>query len=249
MNNNQKNINKISKAGLEQLGCFCKDINLYNLINKTQFGKSDVGKEMDLAGRWMFNHRFGGGHLWWKEFKNRPVEEWSDIFEHLASDFFTKAGLPYAIDGSIIQEKKELLKFFSASKSSDNWLMLNGFEFIAGSSSLIFACFDAKKLNKGYTSDLAFASDNLFIALNIAGGIVTSNPLLIISALIKSTTVIRKYFKPLGIASSSPFDVDIDDFHGLRVNYDVKIDELLNLCTNIDFYFNDTRFEYNCETK
>ena len=45
----------------KQLGYLTKDINLYTLFEG--MGKSDVGKEMDKMGRYLFNHRFGGGHL------------------------------------------------------------------------------------------------------------------------------------------------------------------------------------------
>jgi len=238
--------NKLGQGSIEQLGYICREINLYNYIDKTDLGKSLVGKEMDKAGRWMFNHRFGGGHLWWMELKERPINQWGDVIEHLASDFFTKAGLPYAFDGSMIKGNKNLLKLFSQSKSSDNWAMINGFEFIAGSSSLIFSVYDAKHLKNGYQSDLAFAMDGLFVALNIAGGISSANPLLIIGALIKSSTIIRKFNRVPGIYSSSPFDFDVDELLGLQRSYDININELIGTVNAFDFLYNGKSISFNC---
>lgn len=51
----------VGKTAVSQLGYLTKDINLYTLFEG--MGKSDVGKEMDKMGRYLFNHRFGGGHL------------------------------------------------------------------------------------------------------------------------------------------------------------------------------------------
>ena len=236
--------NKLGQGSIEQLGYICKDINLYTYIDKMELGKSLVGKEMDKAGRWMFNHRFAEGHLWWKELTERPINQWGDVIEHLASDIFTRAGLPYAFDGSMIRGNRDLLRLFSPSKSIDNWAMINGFEFIAGSSSLIFSIYDAKHLKNGYHSDLALAMDGLFVALNVAGGISTANPLLIISALIKSSTMIRKFNRVPGIHSSSPFDVDIDELLHLNKSYDVSINSLIGTVNTFDFLYDSKRISF-----
>lgn len=72
--NNPNAVKKdIGEVALSQLGYLTKDVNLYNLFEG--MGKSEVGKEMDKMGRYLFNHRFGGGHLWWKELSNRPVSQ------------------------------------------------------------------------------------------------------------------------------------------------------------------------------
>ena len=80
----------VGEATLSQLGYITKDLNLYDLFES--MGKSPVGKEMDNMGRYLFNHRFGGGHLWWKELANRPIEQWPDVLEHLMSDFLQRQG-------------------------------------------------------------------------------------------------------------------------------------------------------------
>lgn len=244
-NNYTEEINrKIGKAGLEQLGYLCKEINLYNFIDTYDIGKSAVGKEMDQAGRWMFNHRFGGGHLWWKELQTRPMHQWRETFEHLGSDFFTKAGLPYAFDGNSIRENKDLLKYFTKAKSSENWAMINGFEAVAGASSLIFSVYDATHLKHGYSSDLTFAADGIFVSLNLMGGAITANPFLLIAGLMKTSTIVRKTTKQLGIEDSSPFDVNVPAMFELNNNYDVSVNQIIGESTNFDFHYNDTSISF-----
>lgn len=104
----------IGENALNQMGYLTKDLNLYRFFEN--LGKSAVDKEMDKMGRHLFNHRFGGGHLWWKELASRPVEQWYDVLEHLLSDFFTKAGLPYAFDGTMIKNP-DLLKILGGGKN------------------------------------------------------------------------------------------------------------------------------------
>lgn len=230
---------KTGQAGLEQLGYICKDLNLYNFIDKTELGKSIVGKEMDDTGRWMFNHRFGGGHLWWKELKERPISEWGDVLEHLASDFFTPQGLPYVFDGSMISNNKDLLNVFSETRSLNNWAMINGFEFIAGASALVFTIYDATHLNHGYESDMALAADGLFVCLNIAGGIATANPFLVVAALMKTSTLMKKANLPISINSKSPFDVSVSQMLNLQYNYDANINKIISLTNTFDYLYNN----------
>lgn len=248
------NINKTTKpeiflynngaAGASFLGEIGKSTNLYDMIDKTSFGKSLVGREMDAAGRHMFNHRFGGGHLWWQELANRPLNQWNDVIEHLASDFFTRAGVPYLFDATTIQNP-DLLQYFNSSRSYENWAMLNGFEFIAGGSSLIFSVYDATTLSKGYESDITFATDGLFVALSALAGVSSSNPLLIISALVKTSTILRKNKILENWSSDSPFDVDTDSLLDLTHSYDVNVEKLSGFTSNFDFSYKGQTFSYS----
>jgi len=245
----------VGENALNQIGFLAKDldINLYDFFKG--MGDSPIGKEMDQLGRYLFNHRFGGGHLWWKELANRPVDQWLDVLEHLLSDFFTKAGLPYAFDGTMVGPN--LLKMFGSGKNAasyNNWAMLNGFEFISGASSIIFSIYDAATLSKGYTSDISLALDGAFIALNILGGIATANPFLLIAAAIKTTTVLRKSQMPLGIETSSPFDLDTNKMFGLDYSFDLDVDRLFGITgsfdLDVDRLFGITRsFDFMFESK
>lgn len=230
--------------GASFLGEIGKSTNLYDMIDKTSFGKSIIGKEMDAAGRHMFNHRFGGGHLWWQELANRPLNQWNDVLEHLASDVFTPAGIPYLFDADTINNP-DLLRYFRSTKSYENWGMLNGFEFIAGGASLIFSIYDATTLSKGYESDIAFATNGLFVALSAFAGVSTSNPLLIVSALVKTSTIIRKNKILKNWSSDSPFDVDTDSLLDLTHSYDVNVEKLLGYTSNFDFSYKRQTFSYN----
>lgn len=252
--NNPNAVKKdIGEVALSQLGYLTKDVNLYNLFEG--MGKSEVGKEMDKMGRYLFNHRFGGGHLWWKELSNRPVSQWPDVVEHLMSDFFTKAGLPYAIDGTMIKNPN-LLKMFGGGKniaSYKNWAMINGFQFVSGTSSIVFSIYDAKTLAKGYKNDMALAFDGIFVALDVASGMATANPFLIIAAAIKTSNILRKSKMGLGIKTSSPFDLDTSAMFDLNVNsmfnidYEKELDiESLLLHVNcFDFMYGDKRVSYD----
>lgn len=235
----------VGENALNQLGYFTKDLNLYDLFDG--MGKSSVGKEMDKAGRYLFNHRFGGGHLWWKELANRPIEQWSEVIEHLMSDFFTKAGLPYAFDGTMVNNP-DLLKMFGGGKniaSYNNWAMINGFQFISGASSIVFSVYDATTLSNGYASDMSLAIDGTFVALNVLGGIATANPFLLIAAVIKTTTIFRKSQIQLGIETSSPFDLDINSKLGLEYSFDLDIEHLFNNTKSFDFMYNNKYVSYD----
>ena len=253
-NNNLDSVKKdIEEVVLSQLGYFTKDVNLYDLFEG--MGKSEVGKEMDKMGRYLFNHRFGGGHLWWKELANRPVNQWPDVVEHLMSDFFTKAGLPYAFDGTMIKNP-DLLKLFGGGKnisSYKNWAMINGFQFISGSSSIVFSIYDAKTLANGYKSDMALAFDGMFVALDVLSGMATANPFLIIAAVIKTSNILRKSQMGLGIKTSSPFDLDKSAMFDLNINsmfnidYEKELDvkKILNQVRCFDFMYGENIFSYN----
>ncbi len=235
----------VGETALSQLGYLTKDINLYTLFEG--MGKSDAGKEMDKMGRYLFNHRFGGGHLWWKELANRPIEQWPDVLEHLLSDFFTKAGLPYAFDGTMINNP-DLFKIFGGGKnisSYNNWAMINGFQFISGASSIIFSVYDATSLSKGYTSDMSLAYDGTFLALNLFGGIATTNPFLIISSVIQTATILRKSQMQLGVETSSPFDLDIDSMLGLGYSFDLDVEGLFKNAQRFDFMCNNKYISYD----
>jgi len=241
----------IGENAINQIGYFTKDLNLYDLFE--DMGKSAVGKEMDNMGRYLFNHRFGDGHLWWKELANRPREQWLDVLEHLLSDFFTKAGLPYAFDGTMIKNP-DLLKLFGGGKniaSHNNWAMINGFQFISGASSLVFSIYDAAKLSRGYASDLALAVDGAFVGLNILGGLVTANPFMIIAAVIKTTTIIRKSQMLLSIYTSSPFDLNTDldlvvsKMFDVNYSFDMDIFRLFETAKSLDFMYNNKCVSYN----
>lgn len=235
----------IGEVTLSQLGYFTKDLDLYNLFEG--MGKSSVGKEMDKMGRYLFNHRFGGGHLWWKELANRPREQWPDVFEHLLSDFFTKAGLPYAFDGTMVKNPN-LLKIFGGGKniaSYNNWAMINGFQFISGSSSIVFSIYDATTLSKGYTNDVSLAFDGTFIALDVLGGIATTNPFLLIAAVVKTTTIMRKSQMQLGIKTASPFDLDTTSMFGLKYNFAIDVEQLFRNVKSFDFMYNNEHTSYD----
>lgn len=235
----------IGEIAFSQLGYFTKDLNLYDLFEN--LGKSSVGKEMDDMGRYLFNHRFGGGHLWWKELANRPVEQWPDVVEHLASDFFTKAGLPYAFDGTMIKNP-DLLKMFGSGKniaSYNNWAMINGFQFISGSSSIVFSIYDATILSRGYTSDISLALDGAFVLLDVLGGIATANPFLLVAAAIKTTTMLRKSQFPLGIKTSSPFDLNVNSMLKLGYSFDLDVDALFKNAKNFDFMYSNKCISYD----
>ena len=135
--------NNIPEFVPTQLGYLTKDVNLYHFIDQTNLGKSAIGKEMDLAGRHLLNHRIGGGHLWWKELGNRPYSEWNDVIKHLASDLPTKQGLPFAFDHSHVNNP-DLMKMYGLKElsSSNNWGMLNGFDLVAGSVSVILTTYE-----------------------------------------------------------------------------------------------------------
>lgn len=238
---------------LSQLGYFTKDVNLYDLFEG--MGKSEVGKEMDKMGRYLFNHRFGGGHLWWKELSNRPVSQWPDVLEHLMSDFFTKAGLPYAFDGTMIKNP-DLLKLFGGGKniaSYKNWAMINGFQFVSGSSSIIFSIYDAKTLARGYKNDIALAFDGMFVALDVFSGMATANPFLIVAAVIKTSSILRKSKMGLGIKTSSPFDLDTNAMFDLNVNSmfnieyerELNVERLLNQVSYFDFTYGEHTISYD----
>lgn len=251
--NSESTKKDISEVALSQLGYFTKDINLYDLFEG--MGKSEVGKEMDKMGRYLFNHRFGGGHLWWKELSNRPIEQWPDVLEHLMSDFFTKAGLPYAFDGTMIK-KPDLLKLFGGGKniaSYNNWAMINGFQFVSGSSSIVFSIYDAKTLVKGYKNDIALVFDSMFVALDVISGMATANPFLIVAAVIKTSNILRKSKMGLGITTSSPFDLDTSKMFDLNVNsmfnveYErgLNVNSLLNQVSCFDFMYGENTISYD----
>lgn len=235
----------VGETVLNQLGYITKDLDLYDMFDG--MGKSSVGKEMDSVGRYLFNHRFGGGHLWWRELANRPSEQWPDVLEHLMSDFFTKAGLPYAFDGTTVNNP-DLLKMFGGGKyiaSKNNWAMINGFQFISGASSIVFSVYDATTLSKGYTSDISLALDGAFVALNILGGIATANPFLLIAAVIKTTNIFRQSQMNLGIETSSPFDLDIKSMFELEYSFDLDVDRLFNNAKSFDFMYDDKCISYD----
>jgi hypothetical protein len=227
------NQNEIPASIATQLGYLTKDINLYQFMDQTGLGKSAVGKEMDLAGRHIFNHRMGGGHLWWKELANRPTEQWKDVLEHLASDLPTKQGLPFAFDYSHVNSEKavELLGLKELS-SSNNWGMLNAFDLVAGSVSIVFASYEFVGNAEIYKNDISLATDCAFIAINVGSGIATCNPLLIIGAIIKTGTMLRKMtastFSGIDIHPGY-FDVNVDDLIGVPTQTSVDVDELLGM--------------------
>ena len=235
----------IGVNALSQIGYITKDLNLYDLFEG--LGKSPVGRSMDMAGRHMFNHRFAGGHLWWKELANRPLNEWSDVMSHLASDFWTKAGLPYAVDGTTIKNP-DLLKTLGGSKniaSQNNWAMMNGFEFSAGVFSLAFSIYDAATLSEGYSSDFSLALDGVFVGLNILGGIATANPLLIVAAIVKTSTMLRKSQMILNIETSSPFDLNVNSLLELDYSFDIDVDRLFKNAKYLDFMNDKHEVSYN----
>lgn len=250
---NSESIKKeISEVTLSQLGFFTKDVNLYDLFEG--MGKSEVGKEMDKMGRYLFNHRFGGGHLWWKELSNRPVNQWADVLEHLMSDFFTKAGLPYVFDGTMIKNP-DLLKMFGGGKniaSYRNWAMINGFQFISGLSSIVFSIYDAKNLAEGYKSDVALAADGMFVALDVFGGVATANPFLIVATVIKTSNFLRKSKMGLGIKTASPFDLNTSNMFDLNINSmfnveyekELNVRKLLNQINCFDFMYGESIISY-----
>jgi hypothetical protein len=232
--------NNIPPFILSQLGYLTKDVNLYHLIDQTNLGKSIIGKEMDLSGRYILNHRIGGGHLWWKELGNRPLDQWGDVIKHLASDLPTRQGLPYAFDYTHVNDNNLVenlgLKELS---SSNNWGMLNAFDLIAGSISITFAAFEFIGKHELYTNDMALATDWVFVALNIGSGIATCNPLLIIGAIIKTGTIIKRItsstFSSIDI-HPGPFDVDGTDLLNLPKGIDIDLNELLGI-KNLEIFW------------
>lgn len=214
---------------LTQLGYLTKDINLYQFIDQTNLGKSLVGKEMDRAGRYIINHRMGGGHLWWKELSNRPLNQWNDVIQHLFSDLPTKQGLPYIFDYSHVNNDDVIRSLgLQNLSSSNNWGMLNAFDLVAGSVSISFAAFEFVGKQQLYTDDMTLAADCAFVAMNIGSGIATCNPLLIIGAILKTGTILRR------VTSSTFSSIDIHPGP-----FDVSNSDLLNLSTGIDVDLND----------
>lgn len=180
---------------------------------------------------------------------NRPVKQWYDVFEHLASDFFTKAGLPYAFDGTMIKDP-DLLKIFGGGKniaSYQNWAMINGFQFISGSSSIVFSIYDATSLSKGYKNDVSMALDGTFILLNVLGGIATTNPFLLVAAIVDTTTLLRKSQMKLGIKTSSPFDLNVNSMFELGYNFDLNIGQLFRNTKSFDFMYDNNYISYDFE--
>ncbi len=224
---------RVPTVALEQLGYLCRDVDVYHLIDRTGLGAGRVGSEMDAAGRWMFNHRMGGGHLWWKEFVNRPAGEWGDVAEHLASDFFTKQGLPLVVDGSHLKQLG-LHRHFSALRSSDNWMMVNGFEFVGGAVACVVSIYEASSASIGYKTDLSLACDGAFVALSLAGAVATCNPLLIIASVVRVTTLVRRVGMGCGIRSGSPFDLHPDVLLGVP-SVELALEELLSLNISVEF--------------
>lgn len=201
-----------------QLGVLTKDINLYQFIDRTSFGKSLIGSEMDLAGRHFFNHRFGGGHLWWQEMANRPTTEWPDVLQHLASDVPTKQGIPYLFDASHVSDS-DLINLFKLKNmsSSNNWGMINAFDLIAGSVAITFSIYEFTGEHRPYTSDLALVSDYATVVLTTSAGIISCNPILILSAIIKLGSVYKKF-------TASPFKLSIHPGY-----FDITAQKLLNI--------------------
>ncbi len=195
-------------AGL--LGEIAKEIDLYDVIEALSPGNSAVGREMDRAGRWLFNHRFGGGHLWWKEFTERPMGDWPEVAAHLAKDWFTPQGLPYAFDGRHLRETA-YLRHFRHARASQSWGMLTGLDAIGGGSALMVAVQEARRPVTGYDGDVALMGDGCCIALNIAVGVSTCNPLLIVAGVVRATTLLRRWDSPLGYEGGSIYDIDIYD--------------------------------------
>lgn len=207
-------------ALVSQLGILTKDVNLYGFIDKTDLGKSLIGSQMDLAGRHLLNHRFGGGHLWWKELASRPQAEWPDVIKHLASDLPTKQGLPYIFDSSHVSDINIINKFGLKNLSStNNWGMLNAFDLIAGSVAVTFSVYELIGNHNPYSTDFALVSDYSLVALTIGAGIVTSNPLLILSAIVKIGTIYLN-------TTASPFKLKIHPGY-----FDVEPNELLGIPT------------------
>ena len=222
----------ISESGVlatsaAQISWIGDTVDMYRLVEATSLGKSAIGSQMDQAGRWMFNHRFGGGHLWWRELSNRPMSEWPEVMEHLASDFFTPQGLPYLFDGESLRET-DLLSKFSQSRSHDHWGMLNGFECIGGGVTLAISVYEARQPLRPYSGDLRLATDGMFIGLTFATGIASSNPLLIVAAAVRASTLIRKVGAPLQISSSSPLAVSAEELLSLPRFQTPSLDQLLN---------------------
>lgn len=232
------------------LGKIGQSGNIYELIDNTNLGKSLVGSQMDAAGRYMFNHRFGGGHLWWSELINRPPEEWYDVAEHLASDLFTKAGIPYLFDATTLNSDSSLLNLLKNKKTSnEHWGMINGFEFVAGGFSLVFSIYDATTLSKGYESDISLAADGLFIAMNVGAGVSTANPLLIVSALVKTSTILRKNRISPNLSAGSPFDINVNELLNLNHSHDLNVENLLLYSTNFDFKYKEQTISHTNSKK
>lgn len=216
-----------------QLGYLTSELNLYGFMDRTGLGKSMVGREMDLIGRHLLNHRMGGGHLWWKELANRPQNQWGDVLEHLVSDFPTKQGLPYAFDSTHIRDPRvvEALGLKKLSSSS-NWGMLNAFEFASGLASIALAIYEFKGSHTPFTSDMALAGDFSFLALNVGSGIATCNPLLIAAAVFKAGTILSKLtassFHDIDV-HPGPFDVSLCEYLDSSDHTTSDLDDLLGI--------------------
>ena len=161
--------------------------------------------------------------------------------------------MPYAFDGTMVNNS-DLLRILGGSQniaSYNNWAMINGFQFISGVSSIVFSVYDAQKLSKGYASDISVALDGTFVALNVLGGIVTANPFLLVAAVIKTSTILRKSRMGLGIETSGPFDLDvnydldINSMFGLEYGFDLNVERLFNNAKSFDFMYDDKRVSYD----
>lgn len=142
----------------------------------------------------------------------------------------------------------DLLKIFGCGKniaSYNNWAMINGFQFISGSSSIVFSIYDATTLSKGYTNDVSLALDGMFIVLDVLGGIATTNPFLLIAAVVKTTTILRKSQMQLGIKTASPFDLDTTAMFDLKYNFAIDIEQLFRNVKSFDFMYNNKYTSYD----
>lgn len=153
---------------------------IYRLLNKYNIGESDYGRLMDFAGRSEACHRLYGHHIIF----DMPFDDPGKIhtfLEHLASDIFTKQGLPI-IPGELLNDSG-LLKYCKSLKHNYNFV--NFLDILSGTLSIQTGVI---KLKAAFNEEEAISSFEEVAkalgigALELAIALSSANPFLLIGA-------------------------------------------------------------------
>ena len=161
---------------------------VYDFMEKNKIGHSEYGRIMDMAakGKHTMVHRLYGHHVIY-DFPIRDREQIAPFLKHLASDFFTKMGLPI-IPGEILNDVG-MLKW--CGDLTHNWNFINGFDVLSGTVAMIQSihgfrnCFSSKGDERSVRSLAAQIGIGTFELLLSAS---TYNPFLLIGGLLTLTS-------------------------------------------------------------
>lgn len=179
----------INRCADDILSAYSKHSNaVYEFMDRNKIGHSEYGRIMDAAvkGKPTAAHRLYGHHIIY-DFPIHDPKNIAPFLEHLASDYFTKMGLPI-IPGDILEDVG-MLRW--CNDLTHNWNFVNGFDVLSGTVAMIQGiqgfqkCFSPEGDERSAVSLAAQAGIGAFELLIAA---TTYNPFLLIGAILTVTS-------------------------------------------------------------